>query len=122
MAGMESPQEHADRPFGLGVQRGLKLRCPNCGEGKLYRKYLKVQPCPVCAHDNSAYRADDGPAYITILLVGHLVVAPLLLFPFIWEAPLALVIGTTLPALGLLSLATLPVIKGGWVGFLWSQR
>lgn len=110
-----------ERPFGLGVRRGASFRCPNCGEGKLYRKYLKVKPCDACGHDNSRYPADDGPAYVTILLVGHLVVAPLLLFPFIWEANPALVVGTTLPGLAILMLALLPVIKGAWVGFLWSK-
>jgi uncharacterized protein (DUF983 family) len=113
---------HADRPFGTGVARGLRMRCPNCGQGKLFRAYLKVQPCAACGHANDAYRADDGPAYVTILLVGHLVVAPLLLFPFIWEAPLWVVIGTTIPGLGLLTLAALPFIKGGWVGMMWSRQ
>lgn len=118
---MTASPDHADRPFAAGVGRGLRLRCPNCGQGKLYRKYLKVRRCATCGHANDRYRADDGPAYVTILLVGHLVIAPLLLFPFIWEAPLALVLGTVLPALAFLTLAALPIIKGGWVGLLWSR-
>ena len=117
-----SAHDHAHRPFSLGVGRGLRMRCPNCGEGGLYRRYLKVKPCDVCGHRNDAYRADDGPAYVTILLVGHLVIAPLLLWPFIWEAPLALVLGTVIPAIGLLTLLALPVIKGGWIGLMWSRR
>ena len=57
------------RPFMTGLLRGLRHRCPNCGEGKLYRGYLKIAPaCDACGHDLSAYRADDGPAYFTILL------------------------------------------------------
>jgi uncharacterized protein (DUF983 family) len=29
--------------------RGLKLRCPVCGEGKLFRSYFVMNPsCPVC--------------------------------------------------------------------------
>jgi uncharacterized protein (DUF983 family) len=121
MRAMNTP-DHADRSFGTGVGRGLKLRCPNCGDGALYRKYLKVQDCPACGHANSAYRADDGPAYVTILLVGHLVIAPLLLWPWIWETSPVIVVGTVIPALAVLTLAVLPLVKGGWVGFLWSQR
>lgn len=119
---MSNAPLHADRPLGTGVTRGARLRCPNCGEGALYRKYLKVKACQACGHDNAAYPADDGPAYVTILLVGHLVIAPLLLFPFIWQAPWPVVVGTTLPALALLMLLMLPVIKGAWVGMMWSRR
>lgn len=119
---MSLDQSAAPRSVGTGIARGVRLRCPNCGEGKLFRSYLKVQPCPACGHDNARYPADDGPAYVTILLVGHLVVAPLLLFPFIWEAPLAVVLGTVIPGLAILTLLLLPVVKGGWVGFLWGRR
>ena len=55
------------------VWNGIKCRCPNCGKGKLFRKYLKVQQhCAACGHDNAQYPADDGPAYFTMLIVGHL--------------------------------------------------
>lgn len=119
---MSASHDHAERPLALGVRRGLRMQCPNCGKGRLFRAYLKVKACDACGHRNDLYRADDGPAYITILLVGHLVVGPLLLWPFIWEAPLWLVIGSTIPALAILILALLPVIKGGWVGLMWARR
>jgi uncharacterized protein (DUF983 family) len=110
------------RPLGLGMKRGATLRCPNCGEGRLYRKYLKVQDCPVCGNANSRYPADDAPPYFTILIVGHLVVAPLLIFPFIWRAPTALVLGTVMPVLLTLTLLLLPVVKGAVVGVHWALR
>ncbi len=110
------------RSMALGIRRGMGLRCPNCGQGKLYRKYLKVQDCPVCGNPNTVYPADDAPPYFTILIVGHLVVAPLLFFPFIWQAPTALVLGTTLPALLILVMLLLPVVKGAVVGAHWGLR
>jgi uncharacterized protein (DUF983 family) len=104
-----------------GLARGFRRRCPQCGEGALFRGYLKVQPvCAVCGHDNGQYKADDAPPYFTILIVGHLVVGPLLAFPFIWRAPLWLVLGTTLPALLALTLLLLPRVKGAVVGFHWA--
>lgn len=118
---MAETQTH-HRPLWTGLLRGARMRCPNCGEGGLYRAYLKVKRCDACGHDNAAYPADDGPAYVTILLVGHVVIGPLLLFPFIWEAPLWLVLGSTLPALLVLMLLLLPVMKGAWVGLMWSRR
>ncbi|MES2035397.1 MAG: DUF983 domain-containing protein [Pseudomonadota bacterium] len=118
-----APQAQEVRPFLTGLKRGLRHRCPNCGEGKLYTGYLKIAPaCAACGHDLSVYKADDGPAYFTILLVGHLVVAPLLLFPFIWQKPAWFVLLVTLIPLTTLILLLLPRIKGAFVGGLWSIR
>lgn len=104
----------------VGLRRGAALRCPSCGEGHLYRKYLKVQACEACANDNTRYPADDAPPYFTILIVGHLIVAPLLFFPWIWQANIWLVLGTVMPALLIATLALLPVVKGAVVGLHWA--
>ncbi|MDO8901376.1 MAG: DUF983 domain-containing protein [Phenylobacterium sp.] len=107
--------------FLAALNRGLKGRCPACGDGKLFWRYLKVEPqCPVCGHDLAQYPADDGPAYFTILIVGHLVIAPLLLFPFIWQAPVALVLAVTLLPLAGATLILLPRIKGAFIGALYA--
>lgn len=106
-----------------GLKRGLLHRCPNCGEGRLYVRYLKVDPdCEACGHDLARYPADDGPAYFTILIIGHLFVAPLLLFPFIWQAPVALVVPLTVIPLGALTLLLLPRVKGAVIGALWFMK
>jgi uncharacterized protein (DUF983 family) len=103
------------------ILRGLKHRCPNCGVGRLYGRYLKVEPaCRVCGHDLGQYRADDGPSYFTILLVGHLVIGPLLFFPWIWRAPAAVVVPATLIPLLILTLVLLPRVKGALIGLLYS--
>lgn len=110
------------RPFLPSVLRGLRGRCPKCGEGKLFWRYLKVSPaCEACQHDLASYPADDGPAYLTILLVGHLVIAPLLLFPFVWEASPALVLPLTLIPLVAITLVALPRIKGAFIGVLYAN-
>jgi uncharacterized protein (DUF983 family) len=105
----------------VALKRGLRHRCPNCGQAPLYRRYLKVrETCPACAHDLSQYRADDGPAYFTILLVGHLVVAPMLFFSFVWKTPLWIILPTVLAALALITLTVLPRVKGFLIGLLYS--
>ena len=78
-------------PLKRSVFRGLQGHCPACGKGPLFWRYLKVNGrCEACGHDLARYPADDGPAYLTILLVGHLIVAPLLFFPIVWRSPAAL--------------------------------
>jgi uncharacterized protein (DUF983 family) len=57
----------------LGVRRGLALRCPQCGEGHLFAGFLKVSArCEVCGADNTVFPSDDASPYLTLLLVGHL--------------------------------------------------
>ena len=108
------------RPVLVGLTRGARGRCPNCGEGRLLRAYLKIiATCAVCGHDNGQYPADDAPPYFTILIVGHLVIGPMLAFRFIWTWPPGLVLALILPILTALTLTVLPIIKGAVVGVLW---
>jgi uncharacterized protein (DUF983 family) len=107
----------------LAVWRGLRGLCPHCGGGRLFYRYLKVFPlCEACGHDLDRYPSDDGPAYFTILLVGQLVVAPLLLFPVIWRAPAAVIVPATLIPLAVLTLAVLPRTKGAVIGLLYGLK
>lgn len=88
----------------------------------MFWRYLKVEPsCHLCSHDLSQYPADDGPAYFTILIVGHLIVAPLLLFPIIWEAPARYVLPATLIPLAVATLALLPLVKGAFIGAMYAM-
>jgi uncharacterized protein (DUF983 family) len=108
-------------PLASSVFRGVKGRCPACGQGRLFWKYLKVcGRCEVCDHDLSRYPADDGPAYVTILLTGHLVVAPMLLFPIIWRSNPLYSLPIILSALAAFTLAALPRVKGAWVGLMYA--
>ena len=112
------------RPLGLAMRRGFVGRCPHCGEGKLFRAYLKVaESCAVCGEDLHHQRADDAPPYLTMLVVGHFIVAGIVAFeefapPWpIWVGILGWM-GLTLAA----SLILLPRIKGALVGYQWALR
>ena len=93
--------------------RGLAGRCPACGEGHLFRAYLKVEDhCEKCGEPFRHHRADDFPAYLTIFIVGHLVL-PFAMFVEIAYAPsywLHAIIWT--PLIIGLSLGLLQAIKG----------
>lgn len=89
----------------------------------MLRGYLKVRDtCPVCGEALHHHRADDGPAYLTILIVGHLM-APLLLFTFThWRPePLVLFSVFTVGTVAL-SLFLLPRLKGALVALQWAKR
>lgn len=117
------PEPLVDRPTGAAMLRGMRGQCPACGTGRLFQGYLKVADhCPSCGEALHHQRADDGPAYLTILLVSHLG-APLLLASYIAWRPTAM---TMILSFGLgaivLSLALLPRIKGAMVGLQWARR
>src|SRR5580698_4525572 len=63
------------RPMWRSMVRGWRCRCPNCGEGRMFRAFLKVvDRCPVCDEELFHQRADDAPPYFVILITGHIVV------------------------------------------------
>ncbi|SMP14272.1 DUF983 domain-containing protein [Shimia sagamensis] len=112
-----------DRPMKQALYRGWRRKCPNCGTGPMLKGYLKVRDhCSVCKEDLSHNRADDGPAYLTILVVGHLL-APLLHVVFVHWRPDPLILFTifSVGCVGL-SLYLLPRLKGCVVAFQWARR
>lgn len=113
----------ADRPLKPAVRNGLRLRCPSCGLGHLFRGYLKVNDhCPHCGEALYHQRADDGPAYLTILVVGHLVGILLPVgFELLRLTPQAMAVSlSALAVAGALSL--LPRMKGLMIAVQWAKR
>lgn len=113
----------SDRPMRPAVMRGFRRRCPNCGEGHIFDGYLKVsERCPVCREEMHHHRADDGPAYLTILIVGHILGFAM---HFAWvkfrPEPLVMVTVFTIGCTAL-SLYLLPRLKGMIVGIQWAKR
>lgn len=108
-------------PLMRSIGRGLAQRCPQCGRGALYGRYLKVEPaCSACGLELARYPADDGPAYLTILLLGHLIIAPMLFLPIVWRSPAVYSIPILLSLLVAVTLLALPRVKGGWIGLMYA--
>jgi uncharacterized protein (DUF983 family) len=111
-----------DKSVWTGLKRGLACRCPACGRGELFRAFLKPKAqCEICGSDNTVYPADDFPPYLTIIIVGHVMV-PLLLWvdwtfnpPMVLEASIWVVLAT------LACLWLLPRMKGVAVGLCWAN-
>ncbi len=115
--------ELPDRDVREAMWRGWRRRCPSCGTGPIMKGYLSVRDtCTVCGEELHHHRADDGPAYLTILIVGH-VMAPLLGAAWIAFRPDPMVLATVF-TVGVVaaSLWLLPRLKGMMVGFQWAKR
>ena len=104
-----------------GIRRGLACRCPNCGQGRLFSGYLKIRsPCEVCGTDNTMYPSDDFPPYLTILVVGHVLVPLFMWVDRAYAPSLWVQAAIWLPLTVILCLVVLPYMKGGTVGLCWA--
>jgi uncharacterized protein (DUF983 family) len=122
MSGFRWQTPRRSRQLGEAIRRGLVGRCPACGRGRLFRTYLKVvNSCKVCGEDLSHARADDAPAYLTMLVVCHVVGGGILFTENAWpQMPLMIMALFWLTATVVVSLLLLPRMKGAVVGQQWA--
>lgn len=100
--------------------RGFRCKCPACGKGSLFARFLKVVPaCPACGEEMHHHRADDFPAYLVILIVGHIIVPSQLLTEQYLEPPLWVHLAIWLPLTLVMTLSLLQPVKGVIVALQW---
>lgn len=105
------------------MQRGFFGKCPHCGQGRLFRAFLKtVDRCDRCGEEMHHHRADDLPAYLVIAIVGHIVVAAFMAVEVVTAWPSWLHLSIWVPITLVMSLALIGPIKGAVVGLQWSLR
>lgn len=123
--GMTEPTapQTSDRAAWPAIARGLRGRCPACGAPGLFARFLKASHrCTGCGLRLDAHQADDFPAYIVILLLGHILV-PLMIetnsvlaIPLAWQSLIW-------PALAaMLAVALIQPVKGAVIAFQWSRH
>ncbi len=114
----EDVKDTTPRPkLGTAIARGLANRCPNCGQAPVFNGYLRVvAECAHCGTPLGQLRADDAPPYITLFLVGHIVVGLLVAVEQAFAPPTWLETVIFLPLTAVLVLALLRPIKGATVG------
>lgn len=105
------------------VWRGARLRCPRCGTGRMFGRYLKVRhACDHCGEELHHQRADDAPAYFTMFIVGHVALGGLLAVEQAY-APDTWVQATVWCTFAIVaSLWLLPRIKGILIAYQWALR
>jgi len=75
-------------PGKLPIGRGLRGRCPRCGEGHLFQGFLALRPaCERCGLDYGFADAGDGPAIFVILIGGGIVVFASLITEVLFQPP-----------------------------------
>lgn len=111
------------RPLRAAVLRGLRGRCPACGDSALFDRFLKpATHCSNCRQSWTGHEADDFPSYIVILLVGHLVVPMMVEVELGLHPPLWVHMSLWPPTVLLLALLLIQPVKGGVIAFQWARR
>ncbi len=110
-------------PSLIAALRGARGRCPACGKGRLFAGYLKqTGACAACGAATGEIEAEDGPPWLTVLLLGPLLAA----LTFIAARHETWPLWIRLAGLGTFAVAAvlmlLPRIKGGLIGVLWGMR
>jgi len=118
----DGPPGEARDP-GVAIKRGLRGRCPACGGAALFGRFLKTETrCPACGQNWDVHCADDMPAYLVILVIGHILV------PFVVMANLRFDLGMGVqmllwPTIAiLLAMILIQPAKGAVIAFQWARR
>jgi uncharacterized protein (DUF983 family) len=116
-----NPQDE-ETPVGRAVWRGLKCRCPNCGNGRLFRHYLEqVDSCSVCGEPLVYYKGGILVPLVVITVVITIAAIVMLVIELQGQGSPLLYLYAVVPPSVVIPLLLLPSAKGGIVGLMWSK-
>ena len=111
----------ADRSWKQAMLRGGRGKCPSCGTGPLFTKFMKVAgTCGYCGEALHHQRADDAPPYFTIFIVGHILIPLVFIVERVWQPSYLVHAALWLPLTLGLTFALMPIVKGAVVGLQWA--
>ena len=111
----------SSRPLLRSIARGWRFKCPACGEGRLFRAFLKpVDHCEQCDEAMHHQRADDLPPYLSIVIVGHVVIAGYLAGARMFDLTSWQHLAFWAPITLLMALALMQPLKGSVIGLQWA--
>lgn len=105
----------------IQLARGARKTCPNCGEGELFPGYVKLVPaCSACGEAFSHIQADDAPPWLTIMVVGHIMISLIMALETNFKIPMAWEISGVVILSAILTGVLLPICKGIVVAVMWN--
>ena len=102
---------------------GLLKKCPQCGKGNLYSKYLKFYShCPICGEEFHSYRTDDFGPWLSIIISGHIIVPLVLSMEQNFKIDLWIQALIWIPITTVVVLFLLPISKSICLSILWRLK
>ena len=112
-----------ERSLAQAMVRGFMGKCPHCGQGRLFGRFLKVaDSCDACGEEYHHHRADDLPAYLVIVIVGHIVVGAFMGMENVFELTTWQHLAIWVPITLAMTVGLLQPTKGAVVGLQWALR
>jgi len=120
---MNQHPSRGERDTRSALLRGLRGDCPACGQARLFARFLKPVPhCPSCGQDWTLHSADDMPAYLVVLILGHVLVPVMVAVNMRYDVPLWIDM-LIWPGLALvMAVMMIQPAKGAVIGFQWARR
>lgn len=120
---VEQMEQVEERSLKTALARGVRSKCPSCGEGKLFEKQLYiVNECSKCGEELHYHRADDLPAYLNIFVVGHVVIGTMMMVMGYLDMGMWPLTFLTVAIALFMSFLLMRPIKGLVVGAQWANR
>lgn len=111
----------AKPPLFTLLVRGARKTCPNCGEGDLFVGYIKqARNCSVCDENLSHIQADDAPPWLTIMVVGHIMISLVMTLETNFKIPILWEIAGVVMLSAILTGILLPICKGIVIAVMWN--
>jgi uncharacterized protein (DUF983 family) len=120
---LDSHMSEGPREAWPAIRRGFACKCPQCGEGRMFNRYLKVQPvCEACGEELFHEQAHDFPPYITMSIVAHVILFGVVMVEQHADWSMEMQLAVWIPLLVLLTFALMQPVKGAVVGYQWARR
>ena len=126
---MTSDEPNADAPltgqekFRWIMHCGWRGLCPRCGEGRMFKSWLKiVDKCDRCGLDYRFAAPDDGPAFFSLCIIALPLIALVVWIQVAFDPPIWVHLVTSVPVMILGTLAPLRPIKGWLVASQFVNR
>lgn len=102
---------------------GMRGRCPRCGEGRLFKGFLDLEPrCQACGLDFAFADSGDGPAVFIMMIVGFIVVGLALFVEFTFGPPYWVHVVLWVPLVLGLAIGLLRPLKGFMIAQQYKHR
>ena len=103
------------------LARGLQRKCPHCGEGEVLSGYVTMVPaCAVCFESFAHISADDAPPWLSIIVVGHIMISLVMTIEMNFKFPMLAEAAFMVAMAGALTALLMPVSKGVVIAVLWA--
>lgn len=119
---MPPDTDETRRDVWIAMWRGLRCRCPRCGEAWLFHHYLEqVDRCPVCGEPLAGYKVGLFLPLIVVTLVMFVIAVIMLAMELAGHGNPLVYLYVLVPASVVVLLAILPSSKGALIGLFWAK-